>query len=729
MVVLSGPADTMWKVAMMQRALGWWQVVLCGACVVSLAACPDSNTNNTCQPGDPFCIEDAPQLEHDPSDSVLEISDSALSPGDPALRSIRIINRGTGTLKLKAVRLDYTVPEGGEDDFGPAFELVALPVTLPFGILPIGGEELPKGVNVQVRYTKPSDGLPRTASLVFESNDIVAPEQTLVLTTDVGTPRLAVAPSPVDFGLVPKSTTPIAKTLTLINSGSRTLNISGFKITDDGRFGVRGDGFDISGPEGILGIDLEEAITVPAGETRTLEATFLSDSATPAEGNLLIYSDDPAHPEGLAVPLVANKSGPCILVTPRKVEFGGKLVGALSKVSVRVESCGTEELELESVTLAPGSSQDFGLDFAALGEGFEAGPSAAHPLVIPINTAVTVDVTFVPDAVNPRDADNIPIPDQGTLLFASNAFESEVEVKVSGAGSDVECPTPVIRIAEGEEVIPQTVLHLDATQSYAPFGEIKDYLWQRPRPENGTAPSGSTSIFVPSSTDPQPVFEVNVVGTYRFRLDVVDQNGNASGSEACPTAEYLVIVQPDQAIHVELTWVTPGDPDETDTGEGQGTDLDLHFAHQNAIGPDLDGDGLPDPWFDDTWDVFWFNVNPNWASFDPNAKDDPSLDRDDTDGAGPENLNLSVPEDGVTYTIGVHFWKDWGFGTADATVKVFHYADLIYEVTYPDMAWLDLWCVGQIHWPAPVVERCAAEAEPEAITPNYVNNFFRPPGS
>jgi len=157
-----------------------------------------------------------------------------------------------------------------------------------------------------------------------------------------------------------------------------------------------------------------------------------------------------------------------------------------------------------------------------------------------------------------------------------------------------------------------------------------------------------------------------------------------------------------------------------------GSDLDLHFAHQNAHGPDLDGDGNPDPWFDKQWDVFWYNTKPNWGSFDPNVRDDPSLDRDDTDGAGPENLNLSVPEDGVTYAIGVHYWNDWGFGASDATVKVFHYADLIYDVTYPQMKWLDMWCVGQIHWPAPVVDRCAAPADPEYVTPNYVNVFFTP---
>lgn len=702
-------------------------VSLAGLLALAPAACSDDVGD--CPPGSAFCIEDAPQLEIQPAEEVIAIVDSAMAAGDSVVREIRVINRGTGTLSLRDVGLAYEAPAGAVDDAGPAFELVPLAVALPFGIEPFGGDDFPQGVNVQVRYTKQADDLPRTATLTFGSNDILAAERSIGLTTDIGVPRLSASPMPVDFGLVPRTDERIGKTLSLLNTGSRVLNVSGFRVARDGRFGVRGPGFDLFGPDASLGVDLEEAIAIPPGQSRTVEATFLSDSPSPADGDLLIFSDDPTSgAAGFVVPLVANKSGPCVLVTPRRVDFGGKLVGQLATISVRIDSCGTEPLQLESLTMQAGSSPDFGLDFSALGPGFEGGPTPENPLVVPINESVTVGVTFVPDAVNPRDADNVPIPDQGVLLVASNAFESEVPVEIRGAGADVECPTPVIHIEEGEEVVPLTVLHLDATQSYAPFGTIREFLWQRPRPDAGTAPPGSTSLYIPNSTDPQPVFEVNVVGTYVFRLDVVDESGNVSGTEDCPTAEYTVLVQPDQAILVELTWVTPGDPDETDTGEGLGSDLDLHFAHQNAVGPDLDGDGFPDPWFDQDWDVFWFNGEPNWGSLNPAVDDNPSLDRDDTDGGGPENIRLGIPEDGVTYAIGVHYWNDWGFGPADATVRVFHYADLVYEMTRPAMNRLDMWCVGHIHWPVPAVERCADDEQPEYVTPNYVNQFFRPPG-
>ncbi len=667
-----------------------------------------------------FCVEDAPRLELQPNETILEIADQGMADDESVVRTIRAVNQGTGALTIEDVSLSYEVPVGADDRGTPAFELISVG-TLPTDLFRFGGDQFPQGFDIQVRYTKRGDATPRTGELCIRSNSIVDSTQCVTLTTDTGIPRIGATPLPLDFGLVPKDERS-TKTLTLLNTGTRDLQINGFRIVSDGRFGILlANGEELSGPEAALGVDLSEAITVPALESAPLQVFFESDSPAPAEADLIIFSDDPTNPDGFIVPLEANKSGPCIQVNPRFVAFGGKTVGSTSTIDVELRSCGTEPVEIKSLSWQAASSSDFTFDFDGLGEGYAEGPTAQNPLVIGVNDAVEFQVVFVPDAVNPRDADNIPIPDQGTILINSNAFESEVEVEVEGAGSDVDCPTPIIVIEEGEEVIPQTVLHLDGSESFAPFGSVTQYNWSVAEfPEETTSP-----LLVPSFTDPQPVVEVNVVGTYVFALDVGDEFGNRSGNEECPTALYTVIVQPDQAIHVELSWLTPGDPDETDTGEGVGTDLDLHFAHEYATGPDLDFDGFPDPWFDTQWDVFWFNQSPNWESLDPNANDDPSLDRDDTDGGGPENLNLALPADGSKYLIGAHFWNDFGFGEVDATIKVFHYADLIYEATLPSMQPRDMWWIGEIVWPEPLVVRRAPEGEPEYVVPAYDNHFFQ----
>ena len=276
-----------------------------------------------------------------------------------------------------------------------------------------------------------------------------------------------------------------------------------------------------------------------------------------------------------------------------------------------------------------------------------------------------------------------------------------------------DCPKAVIKCTEGEAVIPQTILHLYGDDSYAANGTIQKYEWVAEQP------AGSQSVFVPSHTFPNPTFETNVAGVYTFQLTVYDQ----TNSPSCIPAEYEVVVIPDEAIHIELLWHTPNDPDETDTGPEAGSDLDLHFLHPWAAGPDIDGDGQPDGWFDIPFDCFWFNAHPNWGSYDPAINDDPGLDRDDTDGAGPENTNLDIPEN-VHYRVGVHYWNDHGYGAAFATVRVYIYAQLVFELPDVMLADSDMWEVCTIEWPAGKVEIITDEDGQFKITPEYHNPYF-----
>ena len=275
------------------------------------------------------------------------------------------------------------------------------------------------------------------------------------------------------------------------------------------------------------------------------------------------------------------------------------------------------------------------------------------------------------------------------------------------------CPMAVIQCAEGNEVIPQTVLHLYGDQSYAVAGTIAQWHWSVEQP------LGSQSVFVPSDTFPNPTFEANVAGTYSFQLTVYNEQNVPS----CVPDTFEVVVIPDEAIHVELLWQTPEDPDETDEGPEAGSDLDLHFTHPWAGGPDLDGDGQPDGWFDQPFDCFWFNAHPEWGSFDPSIDDNPGLDRDDTDGAGPEIVNLNIPDD-VLYRIGVHYWNDHGYGASVATVRVYIYSQLVFEVSDVTLEEKDMWEVCTIDWPSGAVQLVTNQSGEHKITPNYQNPFF-----
>jgi len=226
-------------------------------------------------------------------------------------------------------------------------------------------------------------------------------------------------------------------------------------------------------------------------------------------------------------------------------------------------------------------------------------------------------------------------------------------------------------------------------------GEIGTYHWEVQQPP------GSVSTFKPNADVASPMFEVNVAGTYVFTLTV---RGPSDAPCAEATATAVVHVDSDVAIHVEILWNTPADPDQSDEGPVAGSDVDLHFAHPFATGGyDGDGDGKPDGWFDGQFDCFWFNHHPNWGSLDPAIDDDPGLDRDDSDGAGPESVNLATPENGLTYKIGVHHWDDHGYGVSYVTVRVYIFGALVEEIANVPLANHDMWTVGTIDWPAGTV--------------------------
>lgn len=341
------------------------------------------------------------------------------------------------------------------------------------------------------------------------------------------------------------------------------------------------------------------------------------------------------------------------------------------------------------------------------------------------------DAVIEPDGLD--DVADSAVEDIDATL--DSHVDDQTDGDSTGACEDVDCPcpTPVIVVAEGDEVVPGTMLHLDGSQSFAAVGSIAAWKWRV------SQPGGAPSIFMPSSTVANPRFEVNVAGHYAFELSVVDSNGQ----ESCAPARAEVFVVPDEALHVELVWDTPGDSDQLDEGPVAGANLDLHFLHPFASGNyDGDGDGAPDGYFDSQFDCFWFNSDPNWGGFDAAVDDDPRYLRDDPDGAGPETVSLNLPEADKCYRIGVHYWDDNHFGTSEATVRVYVYANLVFELTDVPLVNHDMWSVTRVCWPpdgnAPEpMKVCAGTTTPCAsaadcndlscdlrIAHDYVHPFF-----
>lgn len=656
-----------------------------------------------------------------------------IQAGTESLYSVTITNPGTGDLTIQKIDQEYQPVTSAEKSAGvPAFRLQNLPkanaVIAPIGM---GTPDNPEKITFNVIFHRYDDEKPRTLKIFIMNDNQDNPSArrfVLIFSTILPKPELVVDPPEVDFDQVNAHAT-ADKSITMKNNGSGKLELYGFYLRGDPVFSLNNGlhTYKLGAPT-EAGIMFATPIVLNSGDITQWTVTFAPDTSDATFATLTILSNaSKTKDSGLDIPITGNAHGPKLKVTPNPIAFGGVKQGTNGEIKVTLSSEGTDDVVITNIKIGS-KTQEFQPDFSGLSTG--GAPTIANPLTLHAdpgagNQAETFVLRYVPLDVSPQDASGKPILDTGKLKIT---MQTEVDVDVSGYGVSQTCPMPVIVIDEGEEVEPQTTLHLHGGQSVPSSGTIKSYNWSVDQP-----PDNKFQI-LPIAGAQDPTHEANVSGDYKYCLDVCDTAGKCSNDPDCnTTACKTVRVISKDGIHVELTWTTPGDPDPYDTGPDAGSDMDLHFAHPFASGPDIDGDGKPDPWFNIPYDCYWGNKHPQWESVNANIKDDPTLDRDDTDGAGPENLNLDVPKTGRVYRIGVHYWNDHGFGDSDPTIKIFIYGQKKAEFTASKscgtvMHKHDMWTVATITWrgyesgtePA-IINMITGKDTPCKIAHNYVN--------
>jgi hypothetical protein len=535
------------------------------------------------------------------------------------------------------------------------------------------------------------------------------------LQTVPGKALLTITPTDVVFPYVPVGKQQCIKVqvsntgdapLTLVKVDLATVD-PGFTVTDGTTKWKSGTAF-----------GLEPPVVLAPGKGFDLDICFQASDELARKGVVLLKSDDPAAPlSGRPIMLKANSAVPCLKMVPYPtLNFGAVVLGTTQSGTITLKSCGAEVLEITGMKLGPAGQEHFTIEWKKVtGVDPKLGPSVAEPLKLLPNESIEIPATYTPSKINPKDpATQLANPDVATVDITANVVSKSLQL--TGIGVGVACPEPKIVVKEGEQVEPQTVLHLIGDKSIAPGGgTITKYAWTVK-----SQPTGSDVKFVPGAGFPNPTVQVDAAGSYVFCLRADD--AKSINNTTCEPACVEVLVVPSSFLHVELLWKTPLDKNEQDQGPGAGSDMDLHLAHPFAAGPDVDCDGAPDPWFHSVFDCFWFNEKPEWGQAGY-AEDDPSLDLDDTDGAGPENINLNIPE-GTTanpfgYPVGVHYWNDHGFGESFATVKIYVLGKIAAEFIDVPMKPLDMWYVGKINWPnsaaggtLPVLSECKATGVP-----------------
>jgi len=511
--------------------------------------------------------------------------------------------------------------------------------------------------------------------------------------------ELFVSPGTIDFGRVGAGAEQ-SDTVTATNIGQAVLNLDRMFIDGSQNFRFEINGVDpTQDPTALIDPDGDDIPGVSRDGQFEITVFYLTETQGADTGELHIISDGVV--EDVIVNLVANGDMPCINIIPETLEFGAALVNREKPGILTLESCGSQPLRLDDISITAGE-EVFAIREETLPPLPAQLPAVDRNIDPPVFPSRAITVAFTPPA---------EMAYNGTIQVRSNDAEfPSIDVPLLGRGTQNECPTAVV--GEDEFIVrPLEVINLDGTPSVdmdGPDGRPVRYEWvvvQRPDGSTAQPVERLADPFRPAEGGPADntgtpgaVFFVDLAGEYVIELRVTDNLDATSPSEYCEQdpAQVRIFAEPDEDIHLQLVWDTPGDRDQTD---GTGTDVDLHFLHPRGA-----------DWFDRLQDCFFGNPSPDWGNIGQ-LDDNPSLDIDDTDGAGPENINLDNPQNtdalGGFYRVGVHYYRstrgNFGgeeYGPSLITMRIYLGGVLASETQQELVDTNDFWDVGGISWGA-----------------------------
>jgi hypothetical protein len=596
--------------------------------------------------------------------------------GSSSTLTFQVQNTGDGTLRVESIE----IVEGAEDAdreiepgmiWAPKFDLKKTdpPKMLSLKWSPVNTKQDTAKVRFRVTSAVNAPGG------VFEVN----------VTTPALSPAL-VAPTIVSFPRVPKNTT-AKQVFYLQNAGQADLQIRRIALTPSTttEFSVKYPDPAAANIEEAAEANTPKQILQP-NERIPVRVYFTPETDAPTSAALVVTTNDPVRANH-EIALSGNAGAECIQLNlqpntdaasdaTHRLDFGERQIGRASTSTVNIQNCSrTKKLEVTGVQFTNNGGDVFEIVREALPEPLRNG----EKLVINEGDSAAFVVAFTPGDDRLKT---------GRMTINNNdPANRELKVDVFGRGTNNVCPVAVAEaIVLGEagsrpatqiNTLPLKTVKLSALNSRDPDGQVDGYEWNII-----TKPNGSTARLVPSSRIAEPTLFLDLAGQYEIELVVTDK----LGTQSCDKAKVQIVAIPNEDIHVQLVWFTPADPDQTDSF---GTDVDLHYLHPNAT-----------VWDKAPWDVFWNNREGDWGVLG-NPDDNPSLDIDDTDGAGPENVNHDNPEANKAYAVGVHYYNDSGLGPSYATVRIYLQGQLRREERdFHLNARDDFWLVGYIIWPS-----------------------------
>ena len=318
-----------------------------------------------------------------------------------------------------------------------------MPVTLPVDIALFSEDVNPgPGLVVTVTYAA-ADAEPDLVELVVESSDPDRSEVRFGLAAGRGKLEVCVDgvcgdQAAVDFGPVSRDTS-ATKEVTLTNTGEGSLDIRSIRLDAvSGEF-CAPEATEL--PDGLMDCTLiPQCMVLLPGESYTVNVTYSPLDGQTDTGSLTIVSGD-ASAGNVVVPINGSGAGPALCACAVEgdqcnptalIDFGTVDVGASSDRTVRLESCGTEPVDLTEATLetmpgspfttgpefsvstvfpvsqlAPGETSEGVIRYSPMGSGthrgglrYAYGQSQLQSWIALVGQAATCDLVVIPQRVD-----------------------------------------------------------------------------------------------------------------------------------------------------------------------------------------------------------------------------------------------------------------------------------------------------------------------------------------
>ncbi len=409
--------------------------------------------------------------------------------------------------------------------------------------------------------------------------------------------------------------------LTVTSSGDEALRLVAVAAEAPGATGIS-----VAGPATPL--------SLPPGQSATFDVWF-----RPGDGLELpvrrVAAAVVVHARGLPSRrldlwgIASHEPELCLAFEPDAVELGFSAPGDSASADVQLVNCGREELRVAELVLEPP------LDRVVVGWD-------GAPFDLPVGGARSLTVIHRPADLSPAKARLVARTAIGLRALAQvRSVPPPCPSAAGGASVGDEPPAGHAVVTVGSRV------RLDGRASADATPELElAYAWRLEAPEESAGPD-----LLPGADAAEVTFVPDVPGRYLATLEVWSE---ATGQAGCEPLRVTVEALPRTTLRVSLTWE-------------DAADLDLYVTRSEAdgeqfadhAGPEADADQRCGP----------TGCSPDWGRPGVDA-DDPRHLGDDTDGFGPEVVELPVLEADRSYRVGIRYTQPGRHATVVANVSV-----------------------------------------------------------